>query len=111
MTINNYTLPEISFIGGSYQYLNYNVFDINNQPIDLNGATCIMKLRQYGNFGDSAILTKIGNVVSQNSFQIVLSTEDTISIYGKYVQQIIVIDSGGKEFRFQGIIFIEKAIT
>ena len=108
--MNNYTLSEISFIGGSTQYLTYNVFDVNGTPIDLNGAICQMKLRQYGNFGDSAILTKTGNLL-QNSFQVVLDSNDTVNLFGKYVQQAIVIDFGGKEFRFQGFVIIDKSIN
>ena len=110
MTNNNYTLPEISFIGGTTQYLTYSVFDQNGNPVDLNGATCKVKFRQYGSFGGSAILDKTGNITGLNNFQIVLDTSDTKDLYGKFVQQAIVIDSGKKEFRYQGIIVIEKAI-
>lgn len=114
MANNTYTLPDISFVGSSTQYLIYNVFDANNQPIDLNGANCQFKLRQYGNFGDSAILTKTGELISSpnnNVFQVTLSSSDSIGIYGKFEQQIVVIDSNGKEFRNSGLITIHKAIT
>jgi len=108
---NNYTLEELFFVGGSSQYLNFSIYNENGELVNLNGATCTWKLRQYGQYADNALLTKVGTVVSTGVFQIILNTADTSSLYGKFVQQISVFDFGGKQFNYQGIVTIEKYIS
>jgi hypothetical protein len=111
MSENIYNLTELNMIGGSYQVLEFTVYDENNQPINLNGATCTWYLRSYGNYAESAVLVKSGSVTGTNTFEVVLSSSDTINLYGKYVQQPVVQDYSGKTFRpAQGIIMISKAI-
>jgi len=115
MAINDlYTLEQIQFIGGSTMMLEYSVYDSDGLPVDLNGATCQMKLRRYGSFGSDAVLTKDGTIITStdnNVFQVILSTADTLSLYGKFTQQVIVTDMSSKQFRFQGIIVIDKSVT
>ena len=109
---NTYTLPEIQFIGSTTQYLTFSVTNPDGSAVDLNGATCTWKLQRYGEFGDVAVLLKTGNITGLNSFQVVLSSADTESLYGKFIQQPVVIDSGGKKFiPAMGIIIIDKAIV
>ena len=112
MAINDlYTLEQIQMIGGNTQYLDYSVYDPSGSAVDLNGATCEIKLRRYGSFGSDAFLTKTGTITGTNTFQVILSTADTLSLYGKFTQQVIVTDMSSKQFRFMGLIVIEKSIT
>ena len=110
---NTYSLKTLQFIGGTTQFLTFTVNNPDGTPVDLNGATCSWKLQKYGEFGDNAILSKEeANITGINTFQIVLDTEDTEALYGKFIQQPIVIDSGGKKFiPAMGFIVIDKAIT
>lgn len=108
---NNYTLDELYFIGGSTQYLRFSIYNELGELLNLNGATCSWKLRQYGQYADNALLTKTGTVVSNGIFEVILNTVDTSSLYGKFVQQVTVIDSGAKQFNYQGIVTIEKYIS
>jgi hypothetical protein len=114
MAINStYTMPEVQFIGGSTKTFFFKVYDENNQPLDLNGSTCTWKLRRLGDFGGSAVVTKEGlntGIPDNNEFKILLTSEDTINLYGKFVQQPIVQDFAGKiYYPAQGLILIDKA--
>lgn len=113
MAINaSYTLDDVLFIGGSTKSFFFKVFDNNGLPLDLNGATCTWKLRRYGDFGESALLTKTGIITATNEFKILLTSDDTINLVGKFVQQPIVIDfSGKKYYPCQGLITIDAAIN
>jgi len=109
---STYSLETLQFIGGTTQFLTFTVNNLDGTPVDLNGATCSWKLQKYGEFGDNAVLNKEANITGINTFQIILNTEDTENLYGKFIQQPIVIDSGGKKFvPSQGFIIIDKAIT
>lgn len=112
MVNNTYSLETLEFIGGTTQFLTFTVNNPDGTPVDLNGATCSWKLQRYGEFGDNAVLTKNANITGLNTFQIVLNSNDTEDLFGKFVQQPIIIDSGGKKFiPSQGIIVINKSIT
>jgi hypothetical protein len=109
---NTYSLETLEFIGSTTQFLTFSVNNPDGTPIDLNGATCSWKLQRYGEFGDVAVLTKTANITGLNTFQIVLDSSNTENLFGKFIQQPIVVDSGGKKFiPSQGIIIINKAIT
>jgi hypothetical protein len=111
LTNNTYNLETIQFIGGTTQFLTFSVNNPDGTPVDLNGATCSWKLQKFGEFGDSAVLTKTANITGLNTFQVVLATTDTENLYGKFVQQPIVVDSGGKKFvPSQGFVVINKCI-
>ena len=100
------SLEEIMFIGGSEYTINIGVYDENEIPIDIGSATCSWTMAYYGQ-PDTAILTKSGTITGLNTFKILLSGADTISLSGKFVHQPIIVDYNGSIFRpAQGIITI-----
>lgn len=108
-----YNLEEFSFIGGTTQYLFFDVYNSGGDAVDLSEADCSWKLRDYGNFGNNAtLITKTGVLTGFNSFKITIDSTDTEDLFGKFVQQPMVIDRDGNIFTpGQGIILISKAIT
>ena len=108
LTVN--TLTEFSFIAGSYQELNFDIFTTTGSPVNITTASCSWSLSPYGQ-PDYPVLTKSGSVVvsgsSVNRFKIALTSNDTISLYGKFVQQPVIISVPGYEYRSdQGIVTI-----
>jgi hypothetical protein len=110
--ISTNNLDEIVFIAGTYYELTFNVSDELDAPIDLNGATVNWVLSAYGDPANT-ILQKTGTITDavNGVFKIILIHTDTDELGGKYLQQPIITDSLGKDFRpGQGIVTITKAI-
>lgn len=112
ITSDVYDLSQIEFIGGTSQYLDFTINDEAGLPLNLDGSTCEFKLRDFGNFGETGLLSKDGVITSAESgqFRVALSPTDTNNLYGKFVYQIKITDVSLQVFRFQGIMLIFKAI-
>lgn len=118
MAINNsYNLAQIQFIGGNTIDLTFNVLDSSGAVVDLNGATIVWNLRQYGNFFTSAVITKSSTIASEiliidasnGIFKVFLLSSDTTSLNGKFVQQPVITDFADNTFiPDQGIIIIDN---
>jgi len=108
-----YNLEEFSFIGGTTQYLFFDVYNSGGDAVDLSEAICSWRLREYGNFGNNAtLITKTGVLTGFNSFKITIFNTDTTGLFGKFVQQPMVVDRDDNVFSpGQGIILISKAIN
>lgn len=106
--LNN--LDETNFIAGTTYTLKFVVLDQDGNAIDLSDADCSWNLAPYGT--DYTILTKTGNVITTNSFEIVLAPDDTRTLSdAKYVQQPSIVFSNGVEvIPGQGIISVTKRI-
>lgn len=105
-TINS--LDEIAFIAGTDYTFTFNVNDVNGNPLDITSGTAKWTLSPYGQT-DYAAITKDGTIsgITSNQFSVVLLSSDTKDLYGKYIQQPIIIDFYGEEFRpAQGVITI-----
>jgi len=107
-SINN--LSEISLIGGTYKELHFDVYSESGSPVDITGYTYKWLAYPYGQ-PDAIAISKTG--VSRasdgfiNRFTVYLSSLDTVSLSGKYVQQPVVVVADGIEFRVgQGNIII-----
>lgn len=109
VTIND--LAEMSFIGGTNQILEFDIYNSSGSPIDLSSSTVSWAMSPYGN-PSYVVLSKTGilAVSPLNRFSVEILNADTASLYGKFTHQPIIIDYLGNEFRpSQGIITIIPA--
>lgn len=106
-------LEETSFIAGNTFYLDYSVYDESGVPIDLSGTTWTWRLSPYGET-DYTVITKTQptGITSPTAYinRVTLSSSDTISLYGKYIQQVTIISGGVTYKPAQGVITISPAI-
>jgi hypothetical protein len=106
-TLNN--LPEISFTAGTDKTLVFTVYDENGLDL-LNVVSAVWALCPYGEFG-TTMLTKAGSIVG-SVVTVSLTTVNTSSLSGKYIQQLKVVDTSGKTFiTGQGTVIITPAIS
>ena len=90
-TVN--TLEEIYMIAGSTHTLYYDIYDENDVPIDVSGASIELRICEFGR-PSNVTLIKSGEYTGSpiNRFRVELDSEDTAHLSGKYVQQPIVTD-------------------
>ena len=103
------SLPTIEFIAGETQTLTYNVYSgsISN-PCTLSKAVFSITpcTNKFGNPPISKAMT-----VSKNEITVVLNSEDTINLSGKYLYQIAIKDTSGTiEIPKHGVLYIENNI-
>jgi len=114
-----YTLPEISFIGGSTQEFVFdNFFDENGEPFDLTDCTANFAIVCYANRSGAPIVSEPMKVLpvnegeTPNTLYVALSPGKTINCSpGKYVYQVTIRDISGECEQMQGIIYIYKNIN
>jgi hypothetical protein len=101
-------LEELSFIAGNKMTLNFKVYDDDGLPVDLtNGFTMQWKLFRYGRSEDTVVIKSGTLGVEVNEWYVTIETSDTQNLYGKFIQQPIVIDYEGSQFsNRQGIVTI-----
>ena len=105
------TLDEISFIGGTYYILEFNVFDENGDPIDISSATPTWLLCYYGQ-PDYAVVAKSGSITGTNTFEVIIDTADTENLSGKFLQQPTITDFDGTSYiPAQGVVTILPKIN
>lgn len=114
-SIATVSLPEITFIGGTYKELPFDVVDNLGSPVDLTSFTFSWVLSPYGE-PEISTLVKTGildtSVITNNRFIVYLYSYDTINLSGKYIHQPIVISTPGYEFRNgQGYINIISGLS
>ena len=100
-------LEEFSFIAGTDYLLEFEVFEGDGvTPANLGGGSIkwVLSLMGQPNY---TILELDGTIVSANGFTIEIPSESTQTFSGKYIQQPVLIDFDGQEFRpAQGVITI-----
>jgi hypothetical protein len=93
------TLPEFAMIAGDEQNFTYNIYDSNisgSDLIDLNAATCKMRIFPYG---DPTYVMDFAGTISGSplgQFTSILSSACSVGLSGVYIHQGIVIDVLGK---------------
>jgi hypothetical protein len=100
------TLEDVSFIGGSSFFLDFNIFNEAGVPIDLSGKKLEWKLAPYGQKDYNSLIktetpyvsggiTYGGGVTDVDSYtkRVTLEPIDTESLSGKYIQQAVVIET------------------
>ena len=109
-TVN--TLEEIYMIAGSKHTLYYDIYDENDAPMDMSGASIELRICEFGR-PSNVTLIKSGEYIGSpiNRFRVELDSEDTAHLSGKYVQQPIVTDYLEQEYLpAQGYITIAPRI-
>lgn len=113
-----YTLPTISFVGGSTQKLSFHIYDQSDrEPLDATTYTAEFSIINYVNkWGDPLIvkemtLADIGDEGTLNVLTVTLSPTDTVDLAGKYIYQISIKDQDENvDIPNQGILFITNNI-
>lgn len=106
---------EISFIGGSTQYISFEILDRNDSPVDLTGSEIRWTLSYIGQNGNPILIkdnkTKGGvAIVDKGIFTVELTPEDTKMLgSNKYEQEPTIIQPNGKVLKpAYGILNIKK---
>ncbi len=99
-------LTEFAFIAGTPYTLNFNVYEENGvTPLDMGGGTFKWVLSRYGQ--NENLLEIDGTITGIGTATVELTTANTESLSGKYVQQPVIISFSGQEYRpSQGICLI-----
>lgn len=113
-----YTLPTISFVGGSTQKLAFHIYDEGDkEPLDATSYEAAFSVIDYVHKWRDPIFTKTmtisdtGDKGTRNILVVELVPSDTVDLAGKYVYQISVKDQDGNvDIPDQGILFITKNI-
>jgi len=111
-----YNLPELSFIGGETQSINFNLVLPSGGEFDANGCTVRFSVVNYADKNGSPIFV-IPATLEKNEDGVIcvasvkIKSENTVGLHGRYVYQISILDTF-KEFEIpgQGIIDIRRNI-
>lgn len=114
-----YTLPSITFVGGETQNLSFHTYSYyGKKPFNLAGCTCNFSVVSFNNKNGVVIISKPmqiasgGDAEQDNVLQVTLTSQETVSLAGKYIYQITITDIDGEsEIPNQGILFITKNIN
>lgn len=117
---NPYTLPEISFIGGSTEEFVFHVYDENKKVFDLTSCTANLAIINYVNKGGEPLISKDMSVVADeggdgepvyNVLKVTLLPSETVDLCGKYIYQITIKDVEDNTEPKQGIMYIGNNIN
>lgn len=103
-------LDELSFIGGSFQELTFNIYDDSGNAVNLSGATLSWTLSYYSDPATVPVTKTPVSGSSTNQKRVNLAGADTLALSGKFIQQFRIIDSSGSSFiPSQGVVNIFPA--
>lgn len=106
LTVND--LAPFTFIGGTEQVLEFDIYDNAGQVLDLSSATCSWIMSPYGNPNFATLsLTGVISASPVNRFTVTISGSTTQLLSGKFTHQPKIIDLDGAEYRpSQGLISV-----
>jgi len=105
--VNN--LTTISFIAGTTYSVRYQVKNSSGVVQDISTATMRLLLSPYGQ-PTVCSLNKLASIYNAHTFQVDLIPSDTSELNGVYIQQPLITDISGQEFRDkQGLVLIMPA--
>ena len=103
-------LEEVAFIAGTDFSIEFKVYDDENNPLNISSFSIKWYLSPYGQ-PEHPILEKDCVATGDYSFKVELSSHESISLGGTYLQQPELKSASGKIIRpGQGIVLIRKAI-
>lgn len=114
-----YSLPELCFVGGSSEDLQFNVFydKDNPKPFNLFGGTAKFSIVNFMNKNSTPLVSKDMEIdlneedTHYNVIRVSLEPMDTVDLFGKFVYQISIKDiDGNVDIPHQGIINIHNNI-
>lgn len=120
MIYKMYSLPEINFIGGSSEDLEFNLYynETAPEPFTLYGGKANFSIVNFINKNSTPVLSKQMEIslnddqTSYNVVRVSLEPADTVDLSGKFVYQIILTDvDGNVDIPHQGIINIHTNIN
>lgn len=117
MQTNIYTLPELTFVGGNTQIMNFRLKEAYGSPYNAKYCTADFSICNYSNKVGVPLISIKPTFLSDGSdvlniLHIDLSAKDTVNLYGKYIYQITITDDTGKtEIPNQGIMNITRNIN
>ena len=116
MKARTYNLPEIAFVGGETQDLRFRLFTKTGRSFDADGAMATFSVVYSVNRTGATVLSKQMTVMNdehgvKNVLAVELLPKETVGLFGKYIYQITIKDSGGDvEIPSQGILTITNNI-
>ena len=111
-----YSLPEINFVGGESKVLQFNLLTVGGNSFDASDCKVGFAIINYCGLTGEPAVTKEASIVMgddgvNNIVSVELVPEDTISLYGKFVYQITLLDHLDRtEIPSQGIMNIARNI-
>lgn len=112
-----YTLPELTFVGGKTQEMNFRLKEKDGSLYNAKYCTANFSVCNYSNKAGTPLITLTPTFISNDSriihiLHIILPAEKTLNLYGKYIYQIVIMDDTGKvEIPKQGIMNITRNIN
>ena len=98
-----YTLPSISFVGGDTQNLAFHTYSYHGKrPFSLSGCTCNFSVVNFANKNGVVLISKPMEIAGggedepDNVLLVTLTSQETVSLSGKYVYQITITDVDGE---------------
>lgn len=104
-----YALAEMSFIAGNDYTLFFKITDENGNPGNVSGASFVWYLADFDQRAEPQ-LTYPGEIIAADEIKVVIPSEDTLNLSGRFVQQISISESGKQYRPLQGIVVILPAI-
>lgn len=112
-----YTLPELTFVGGQTQEMQFNLKKTDGSFYNARHCTTNFSVCNYSNktgtplFSLQPTLIMDGNQ-DPHTLRIIIPANKTVGLYGKYIYQLTIRDTTGKvEIPNQGIMYITKNIN
>lgn len=106
-------LPELVFIGGSYQELEFEIFGQGGQKIELYGYSIKWVMFPYGQ-QDLIVIEKNDSseknikITEHNTFIVYLNSTETEGLKGRFIHRPIITDiKGNKHIPAEGDIVIK----
>lgn len=116
-----YTLPELTFVGGKTQELNFRLKEMDGSLYNAKYCTANFSICNYSNKVGTPLIsitpTFIANPGESGSniiyiLHVVLPAEKTVDLCGKYIYQIVIMDDTHRvEIPNQGIMNITRNIN
>lgn len=99
------SFDEFSIIGGNYFIIEFNIYDEMGRSVNVSGGTLTWNVGYYGT--SSAVFSVNGNIIGENTFDVIVPEAYTESLSGKFVHQAVYTDVQSHVFiPAQGVITI-----
>lgn len=113
-----YSLPELCFVGGSSENLEFNLYydKSNPRPFNIYGGEAIFSIVHFSNKNSAPVVSKKMDIVIDNSsmsynvLRVTLDPTDTVHLSGKFVYQITMKDVNDNVEILQGVLTIHSNI-
>lgn len=112
-----YTLPELTFVGGKTQELNFRLLEKDGSLFNAKNCTGNLSICNYSDKVGISTVSLTPTFVANGTkiihiLHAVLPAEQTVELCGKYIYQIIIMDDHNQiEIPNQGILYITRNIN